>query len=248
MFKTKKLGVANKLHRFFVDKLKLNVLYEGRIIIRNERIGYGILDTTNFAGSTGDIVSAIYEAEILNSEDEFEIFKPRVEGLGITPLRHPLLIGSVSRSEEAVIFPEELLKGTFEGVKKEFRSAGEAFLYYMGRAGGLKYADNYKRLFSIDGKNFLEFLLQVLTATGACSEAKLLKYDEVNGKVHLSFSDLFECRGLQKEKPNSQFFRGFIAGLVSGLWKTDVKVEEVTCVATGSDFCQFLVTKENLTK
>jgi len=37
-FRTKKLGVASKLHRFFIDNLKLKVIYEGRIASDNERI------------------------------------------------------------------------------------------------------------------------------------------------------------------------------------------------------------------
>lgn len=240
-FRTKKLGVANKLHRLFVDKLKLKVAYEGRTVIGSERIGYGILDVTEFSGSTKDITSAIYEAKILNHEDEFEVYESKVKGLGVVPFQHPLMIGNFSK---AVVFPECMIEGMLEGIKKEFKSAGEAFLYYMGKNGGEKFVDTYEKTLAVDANTFLNFLLQLLIATGMCSDAKLLKYDEKNGKVHLSFSDLFECKHLQKEKPNSQFLRGFIAGVVSSLWQAEVKVEEVTCIATGSSFCQFLVTKE----
>ncbi|MGC8934204.1 MAG: V4R domain-containing protein [Thermoproteota archaeon] len=241
-FRTKKLGVANKLHRLFIDKLKLKVIYEGRIISSGERIGYGILDVTEFAGSIEDITSAVYEAKILNSEDEFKVYEHKVKGLGVVPLQQPLMIGNFS---EAVVFPEGMIEGTLEGIKREFKSAGEAFLYYMGKNGGIKFVDTYKKaLLAVDTSTFLSLLLQLLVTTGMCSDAKLLKYDEKNGKTHLSFSELFECKNLRKEKPNSQYFRGFIAGVVSSLWQTEVKVEEVTCIATGSGFCQFLVTKE----
>jgi len=152
------------------------------------------------------------------------------------------MIGNFS---EAVVFPEGIIEDALEGMKREFKSAGEAFLYYMGKNGGIKFADTLKKeLLVADTSTFLNLLLQLFAITGMCSDAKLLEYNEENGKIHLSFSELFECKNLRKEKPNSQFFRGFIAGVVSSLWKTDVKVEEVTCTATGSDFCQFLVTKE----
>ncbi|NHV06320.1 MAG: hypothetical protein HA495_03165 [Thaumarchaeota archaeon] len=241
-FRTKKLGVASKLHRFFIDNLKLKVIYEGRIASDNERIGYGILDVTNFKGSIEDITRAIYEAEILSSEDEFKVYEHKVKGLGVVPFQQPLMIGNFS---EAVVFPEGIIEDALEEMKREFKSAGEAFLYYMGKNGGIKFADTLKKeLLVADTSTFLNLLLQLFAITGMCSDAKLLEYNEENGKIHLSFSELFECKNLRKEKPNSQFFRGFIAGVVSSLWKTDVKVEEVTCTATGSDFCQFLVTKE----
>ncbi|MBO3801951.1 MAG: V4R domain-containing protein [Thermoproteota archaeon] len=239
-FKTKKLGVANKLHRLFIDKLNIKVVYEARTIVNNERVGYGIIDVTEFIGSPEDIASAIYSENILNSEDELKIYESKVKGLGVVLLHYPLMLGTIS---EVVVFPEPLLKGILEGIKSEFKSAGEAFLYYMGIDGGIKTVDSYKDIFTLDLKELFNFILQLTVATGMCSEAKLLKYDEKNGKIHLSISELFECKNLKKEKPNSQFFRGFIAGVVSSLWQTDVKVEEVTCIAAGSGFCQFVITK-----
>jgi predicted hydrocarbon binding protein len=224
-FRTKKLGVASKLHRFFIDNLKLRVIYEGRVNTGDERTGYGILDLTEFTGSIEDITKAIYKAEILDpDEDEFKVYENKVKGLGVVPLKQPLMIGNFS---EAVVFPKDMIEGMLEGIKMEFKSAGEAFLYYMGKNGGIKFVDTYKGThLTVDTSTFLNLLLQLFVVTGMCSDAKLLKCDEKNGKIHLSFSELFECKNLRKEKPNSQFFRGFIAGVVSSLWKTDVKVEE----------------------
>lgn len=240
-FKTRKLGVASKLHRLFIDKLKLKVVYEGRVIVNSERIGYGVIDITNFSGTTKDIINAIYEEKILTQDDELTVYEPSADGIGVAPFKYPLKIGSYF---DAIVFPEKMINETIEGIKKKFGSAGESFLYYMGKSGGINYAEYYKKAIPMDKKRLLEFLLRVLTVTGICSEAKILEYDERKLSARISFLELFECRNLRKEKPNSHFFRGFIAGVISSLWETEVEAEEINCVAKGDISCQFIITKE----
>ena len=54
--------------------------------------------------------------------------------------------------------------------------------------------------------------------------------------------ELVECLGVSSEKPNSQLFRGLLAGFLSRLWGEEVKVVESKCIAKGDPYCEFEAT------
>jgi len=78
------------------------------------------------------------------------------------------------------------------------------------------------------------------TAKGWC----IAEFIEFSSKsITLIVRELFEClpfKGKQ-ENPASQFFRGYIAGLLRQILNKEVAVTEVECVAKGDAACKFVV-------
>ncbi|RLF10226.1 MAG: hypothetical protein DRJ98_06565 [Thermoprotei archaeon] len=59
----------------------------------------------------------------------------------------------------------------------------------------------------------------------------------------MRFYDLFECVPVkyQKEKPNSEFFRGILSGGLSVIFDKVLLAVETKCIAKGDPYCEFVV-------
>ncbi|MCS7365815.1 MAG: 4-vinyl reductase, partial [archaeon GB-1867-035] len=71
----------------------------------------------------------------------------------------------------------------------------------------------------------------------------IFEVKEEDDKIIIKAKDLFECSSVQvvKNKPNSQFFRGYLSGVASILWEKEMVAEEVKCIAKGDDYCEFII-------
>jgi len=166
------------------------------------------------------------------------IFGPTPSGFVYDNFFYPLKVGN----ERAIIFRKLSYDALFSGIRKEFGSAGEVFLYYMGIENGSKLFEDYKQ---IGGSADPRTVAEIASAFGFNMGWGVFKLQELNFKkktVKIRVYDNFECSaGKGVGKPYSHFLRGIVAGLFLHCFKTVGTVEETKCIAQGDPFCEFLV-------
>lgn len=148
----------------------------------------------------------------------------------------------VASNERVAIFRKSVYEALFEGIRKQFGSAGEAFLYYQGFAVGTKIFDDYLK---IAGEMDAEKIAKVGNAvnmTLGWGIIELVEIDTEDKKALVRIYQNFECElGKGRSNPYSQFYRGAIAGMFARFFGKEVEVEETRCIAKGDPCCEFYV-------
>jgi len=174
----------------------------------------------------------------ISSLNHVQIFAPTSIGFVSDNFFFPLKIGN----ERVIIFRKPLYEAFFSGIREQFGSAGEVFLYYMGIESGSKAFEDYK---TISGFTDFKTMADMACAFAFNMGWGVFKLQELNLKkktIRIRIHDNFECAsGKGTGKPYSHFLRGVAAGLFLHFFKTPGTVEETRCIAQGHAFCEFLV-------
>jgi len=87
----------------------------------------------------------------------------------------------------------------------------------------------------------LKVIADFAVARGWCIP-EFVEFDEEKPRLVVRLRDLFECRLFKgrKNKPNSHFMRGILAGILEELFGVKIKVKEEKCVAMGDPYCEFV--------
>jgi hypothetical protein len=152
----------------------------------------------------------------------------------------PLMI----MDERALIFRKEIYEGIFKGVRSQFGTAGEAFLYYIGFEIGKRAYLSYTKLSGTEDFEALIATAKAVNLTLGWSVVKDAKINEKAKTATITLSENFEC-DLARDygKAYSQFYRGAIAGIFTKHFKSEMKAEETKCIAKGDPYCQFKVSR-----
>lgn len=192
-----------------------------------------IIDLTE---SEASIERLVIELKNLPEVLLIEYVEPEEAGLIIDKYHFPIIHGT----GRAVIFDIEVLSSMFEELKRQWGSAGEAFIFYLGYIGGKKYATQViKKYKGLTRKQIGLIFRDIGQAYGWA----IFEVREEEDKIIIKAQELFECFPLQilKNKPNSQFFRGYISGVASILFEKEMVAEEAKCIAKGDDYCEFII-------
>ncbi len=119
---------------------------------------------------------------------------------------------------------------------KELGAGGLAIMYHMGFRAGSALAEKISPYFK-DNKKALEYALLYYESLGH-GIFEIEKYVE-GSYCRIKARELLECLTVKSETPNSQIFRGLLAGLLSKFWNREVYVEEIKCIALKDPYCLF---------
>ncbi len=122
---------------------------------------------------------------------------------------------------------------------RELGAGGEAIMYHMGLRAGEALAESLSRCFE-SGRRALEYLLLYHESLGH-GRFELERYVD-RAYCRVVVRELMECLGVGSERPNSQLFRGLLAGFLSKIWGEKVRVVESKCIARGDPYCEFEAT------
>jgi len=190
-----------------------------------------------------------------------EVIARRIEELGIC--REVEIVGLLDRrvaispffpiicnGRRAVIMPEILYGNLFEGMRTRFKPAlTEIFLYQLGVQAGASLAELLKDALEgcrDDPINALRMLFHFGRAFGYNI---LDRFKILDDKIVLEVSDGWEAKALKKRytSPQCHLTRGLIEGFLKKVTGGEWDVEEVECVAMGSENCKFIVKKKRIT-
>jgi len=191
----------------------------------------GILDVTGSAADPREVASRLSAMEGLAS---VRVIGGPARGFAAAG-GHILEAGGV----RSVVMTSRALLGLFLGAREYMGDpAGSAFAYYAGMFSGRQAAAELSG--ALGPGPALSAHLRILESHGYASRIELLGSAD-GSHYRIEVRDLVECdllRGRRRGR-TSHWFRGVLAGFLSGLEGGEWDVEEVECVNDGSDRCAF---------
>lgn len=169
----------------------------------------------------------VHEATALKSE-----FK----GLVMDEFHFPLL----SLGERCITLRVETMGVMFERLRELFGERAHNALYEMGlRAGEIKIL-KVRRKYGVGGLMALEIAMKERMLKG-WGIAKIKKFDKKRARCVIEVQELFECLHWAKigRRTKSDFFRGYLCGLLTQVFNRNVMVVERKCIAKGDLYCRF---------
>jgi len=170
--------------------------------------------------------------------EEIDFIKPLFDGMLVDVHFEKLSMGS----RRAVLFREPLYKALIKETVKQLGSGGFALLYHIGLFMGKSVYEDYVNMI---GREDPELLLEVSKAFYKMTGLGVIEHiyvDLEKKEALIRVYDSFECSLYKGEKkPVSSLVRGIFAGWFGKLFKADMEVKEVKCIAVGDDYCEFLV-------
>ncbi|RLE76924.1 MAG: hypothetical protein DRJ56_03425 [Thermoprotei archaeon] len=177
------------------------------------------------------------ELEAVTGSD-VHVKEPPVRGFMMDEFAFPLYAFPGARS---LIMLEKDFQEMVRGFYEKIEEAAAVLLYHLAYSGGRFLAEYLSEKLGLRGRELLVEVLKVYQATG-WGRVELVEYDPHAAKIVLRLYDSIECKALEGlGRPASQFIRGHLSGLLSGLLKTDVRAVETKCVAKGDPYCEFYV-------
>lgn len=185
--------------------------------------------------------------EILTNSYDFvknaRIIKPQGRGVIFDDYFFPL----IAADERAVVFRKSVYEALFNGVKEKFGTAGDAMLYYQGFSIGAEILNHYMKIAKSDKIEDMVEVAKAINFTLGWGVIDNVSIDAERGQAKLRIYQSFECElGKGRDKPQSQFYRGAIAGIFTRLFGKDVEVKETRCIAMGDQYCEFEVKVKDL--
>ena len=158
-----------------------------------------------------------------------------VDGFVSDSLNFPLTWNAEDR---AVLMPAACLKPMFDAVIAANRIEGERVIYDQGFSLGRA---TYERLFSIYRPNSRAGLAEMLKTYSAIGwgQLELPGLDPDHKRAKLKLEKGFECTGMNTGKPESNFIRGHLAGVLSAYFGSEVKAVETRCISKADPCCEF---------
>jgi len=165
-----------------------------------------------------------------------EYVEPEEPGLIIDKYHFPILYGA----GRAVLFDIGTLSAMFEEMRKQWGSAGEALIYYLGYAAGRNYAKHIMERYEELSMRQLSLILRDI---GQAYGWAILDTEIREEEIVVKAKELFECKPIEgmRSKPYSQFFRGYISGAASEILGKEMIAEEVKCISKGDEHCEFVI-------
>ncbi|XRH74744.1 MAG: V4R domain-containing protein [Candidatus Methanosuratincola verstraetei] len=167
-----------------------------------------------------------------------KVIDPVADGLIIDNLSFPLTAGG----DRAIILRAAGYRGLIRGIKEQFGSGGEAFLYYEGLEAGRGFGRLHRSAAEAVGlKDPLEIYRRVSTAAfqwAGFGRIEVIHLGDSGGKI--AVHDSFECEVAKVTgKPYGALVRGMIAGIFAEVFGKPFQVEETECIAKGDKRCVF---------
>ena len=146
--------------------------------------------------------------------------------------------------ERAVIFGKDVYAAIFKGIRDEFGTAGETFLYYLGVESGI---ESYMFISEFVKKGKSEdFIKAIKTFTKSLGwgDIKEIYVNKDAGNAVIDVYNNFECSLSESSKiPYSRFYKGMLTGYFTQYFHEEVKVEKLKCIAMGDTYCKFKIRK-----
>jgi len=200
-----------------------------------EVAGFAFIDFTDGKMKPEEFVEEMEQLEVVKF---VKLISPTKSGFISDIYFFPLIVSG----ERVVLLRKSICEGFLSMVRERFGTAGEAFLYYVGFDVGTKALEDYRKLSASTRLEDIIVISRALSINMGWNVPEVVEIDLVNKRAVIRIHESFECElGKKEGKPYSQFLRGVIAGIFSGIFRQNVKVEEVKCIAKGDPYCEFQI-------
>lgn len=223
-------------HGVLVPTMQYNVVEDGKIV------GLGFVDLTDADVSMEEFAEEIRRIEGIRS---VQILYPTAEGFVADYLSARLVLAG----DRTIIMRRPGYEGLIVGIKTQFGTAGEAFLYHTGYEAGMRYGRAHQEFADKLGiKDPIQILRKIsapLYASMGLGRLEVMEACVEPPRVVIRVDMCFECElGVGAKKPYSNFVRGIFAGLLAQLLNRRMEARELRCIAKGDPYCEFEITPE----
>jgi len=231
-----------KLKSSSLDKVTKTLL-EKKIVelysFQNTDLGKGEIVKGFLADISGSNDGARDLAEKLKNIDgvlEVRFSDNVLDGLIIDELFFPLMVGG----ERSFTLRVESFGAILKRLYEKFGTGAAVILYEMGIGMGESKFKSIVSKHKVNKETAVKIILAERSAKGWC----IARMEELNNKgAIVSASELFECSPFRdnQDRPISQLFRGYLAGIFQQLYGRNVSVTESECIAKGDKVCRFII-------
>ncbi|MBO3799992.1 MAG: hypothetical protein FGF52_02905 [Candidatus Brockarchaeota archaeon] len=187
----------------------------------------------------GDLAGVIEDIKRIEGVLEVKFSDNVLNGLIIDELFFPLMVGG----ERSFTLRVESFGAILKRLYEKFGTGAAVILYEMGLGMGESKFKSVVSNYRVDKQTAVKIILAERSAKGWC----ISRLDEFNSKGAVVLAkDLFECMPFRdrQERPVSQLFRGYLAGIFQQLYGKNVNVTETECIAKGDNVCKFVIQAE----
>jgi len=161
---------------------------------------------------------------------------PPAKGFMMDEFAFPLYVFPGARS---LIILEHDFQEMIRGLYEKLGETGAILIYHLAYSGGKLLAKYLSEKLGLKDTELLIEVLKVYQA-GGWGRVELIRYDPLTMSIVLRLYDSIECKTFKgSDKPASQFIRGHLSGLLSGLLNADIRIIESKCIAKGDPYCEF---------
>lgn len=145
----------------------------------------------------------------------------------------------------ALVWPIGNFWALWDAIEEILKPSGAAVLHYnTGKRVGERVAKTLKKIFGVEETDLILAVIQAVQTTGW----GLVEFRELDLKRHRATVIIKECfealAWRKKPYKNCHWTRGYIAGVANVIFGIPMKAEEVKCLATGDEYCEFRVEPE----
>jgi predicted hydrocarbon binding protein len=218
-------------------KMGINVLSGFHVAETGEKVALWsfIVDLTGLEVKSEELLKKIKGLKVVLDAHYSEA---KLDGLMIDEMHFPLN----ALGKRSFLFRVETWGEIINRLFKAFGSGAAFILFSIGEGAGENKARSVTENYGSNGLKALQIILAERVAKG-WGVPKVEMFDEERVESTITIRDLFEClpfKGKSKET-KSHFFRGYLTGVFRQLFKKDVEITEVECVAKGDENCKFII-------
>jgi predicted hydrocarbon binding protein len=218
-----------------ISELKINILSGYVTAYPDEPISMVsfVADLTGLNLSVDEVVKKIQALDVVL---DVKYAQPEIEGFMIDCMHFPLL----ALGEKSILFRLETIKNMFERIYASFGTGSAIIFYEMGIGAGERKARKLISEYELKGLDLLKIVMVERIAKG-WGIPEIVHFDDKKCSAIIRVYELFECNIVKDmfNEPTSQFFKGYLKGLLKVIFSKEVEVIETSCVAKGDKYCEF---------
>lgn len=223
-------------HGVITPTIQYNFVDSGKVV------ALGFVDLTDADVSIEELVKEIRKIKGVTS---VQILHPTANGFVADYLSTRLLLAG----DRAIILRRPGYDGLIAGMREQFGTAGEVFLYYTGYNAGMKYGKSHQEFAAKMGiEDPIQIIQKIsipLCVSMGFGKPEIVEAGRAPPKVVLRIYECFECEvGVGAKNPYSHFMRGILAGLLAQLFSRRMEARELQCIARGDSYCEFKIAPE----
>ena len=220
------LQTASVLEKYFkILSLEMNRAASESPVVRVTYFAEALSNDLDITKTTNDILSSLpgISCELIPGHGELLL-----DG------RFPILLSS---GAQGMIIPSKAFQAMVDIVRGTYGSGGEAIVYRTGFESGMQMAKTASKVLGRGNFNIC-YLMNEYAVLGH-GRPEIVSHNEESGAMVVRLWGNVECMDHKSITPFSQFTRGHLCGFLSTLMERDFTCEEIKCIATGAEYCQF---------
>jgi predicted hydrocarbon binding protein len=181
------------------------------------------------------------ENEKIEGVKDIRIFD-HLEGFDADVYHFPITLGSL----RVAIFPTTVLEGLVKKLRETFGTPMvQTVLWYQGKEVGKNTVEIYRKEFSVKKIRELLEMLKVRALLLGWARLEIRYFNEVKRRAVIRLYDNWECEMFKgSNESQSHFIRGVLAGFFDALFTEGFNAAEVSCIAKGDPYCEFVLEKK----